>query len=65
VIATNVAETSLTIPGIVYVVDPGFVKQNAYDPRLGMDSLVVLPISQAQARQRSGHAGRTAPGKCY
>ncbi len=65
VIATNVAETSLTIPGIVYVVDPGFVKQNAYDPRLGMDSLVVLPISQAQARQRSGRAGRTGPGKCY
>ncbi|THH16647.1 hypothetical protein EW146_g4029 [Bondarzewia mesenterica] len=53
VIATNVAETSLTIPGIYYVVDPGFAKQNAYDPRLGMDSLVVMPISQAQARQRS------------
>ena len=65
VIATNVAETSLTIPGIIYVVDPGFAKQNAYDPRLGMDSLVVMPISQAQARQRSGRAGRTAPGKCY
>jgi len=43
---TNVAETSLIIPGIIYVVDPGFVEQNAYDPRLGMDSLVVLPISQ-------------------
>ncbi|KAH7886655.1 P-loop containing nucleoside triphosphate hydrolase protein [Phlebopus sp. FC_14] len=65
VIATNVAETSLTIPGIYYVVDPGFSKQNAYDPRLGMDSLVVMPISQAQARQRSGRAGRTGPGKCY
>ncbi|KAF8518624.1 P-loop containing nucleoside triphosphate hydrolase protein [Gautieria morchelliformis] len=65
VIATNVAETSLTIDGIYYVVDPGFVKQNAYDPRLGMDSLVVTPISQAQARQRSGRAGRTGPGKCY
>ena len=65
VIATNVAETSLTIPGIYYVVDPGFAKQNAYDPRLGMDSLVVMPISQAQARQRSGRAGRTGPGKCY
>ncbi|KAF8971677.1 P-loop containing nucleoside triphosphate hydrolase protein [Flammula alnicola] len=60
VIATNVAETSLTIPGIYYVIDPGFSKQNAYDPRLGMDSLVVMPISQAQARQRSGRAGRTA-----
>lgn len=65
VVATNVAETSLTIPGIYYVVDPGFSKQNAYDPRLGMDSLVVMPISQAQARQRSGRAGRTGPGKCY
>jgi ATP-dependent RNA helicase DHX8/PRP22 len=65
VIATNVAETSLTIPGIYYVIDPGFSKQNAYDARLGMDSLVVMPISQAQARQRSGRAGRTGPGKCY
>lgn len=65
VIATNVAETSLTIPGIYYVIDPGFSKQNAYDPKLGMDSLVVMPISQAQARQRSGRAGRTGPGKCY
>ncbi|KAF9270686.1 P-loop containing nucleoside triphosphate hydrolase protein [Marasmius fiardii PR-910] len=65
VIATNVAETSLTIPNIYYVIDPGFSKQNAYDPRLGMDSLVVMPISQAQARQRSGRAGRTGPGKSY
>jgi ATP-dependent RNA helicase DHX8/PRP22 len=65
VIATNVAETSLTIPGIYYVIDPGFSKQNVFDPRLGMDSLVVMPISQAQARQRSGRAGRTGPGKCY
>ncbi|GAA5982794.1 hypothetical protein JCM5350_002991 [Sporobolomyces pararoseus] len=65
ILATNIAETSLTIDGIYYVVDPGFVKQNAYDPRLGMDSLIVTPISQAQARQRSGRAGRTGPGKCY
>ncbi|OCB85640.1 hypothetical protein A7U60_g7290 [Sanghuangporus baumii] len=65
IIATNYAETSITIDGIYYVVDPGFVKQNAYDPRLGMDSLVVTPISQAQARQRAGRAGRTGPGKCY
>src|SRR6266852_3060597 len=50
---------SLTIPGIYYVVDPGFAKQNTYDPCLGMDSLVVMPISQAQARQCSGRAGRT------
>ena len=63
VIATNIAETSITIDGIYYVVDPGFVKQNSYDPKLGMDALVVVPISQAQARQRSGRAGRTGPGK--
>ena len=65
VIATNIAETSITIDGIYYVIDPGFVKQNAYDPKLGMDSLVVTPISQAQAKQRSGRAGRTGPGKCF
>ncbi|KAI8847111.1 putative ATP dependent RNA helicase [Chytridium lagenaria] len=65
VIATNIAETSITIDGIYYVVDPGFVKQNTYDPKLGMDALVVVPISQAQARQRAGRAGRTGPGKCY
>ncbi|KAK2807479.1 DEAH-box ATP-dependent RNA helicase prp22 [Onygenales sp. PD_10] len=65
VIATNIAETSITIDQIYYVIDPGFVKQNAYDPKLGMDSLVVTPISQAQAKQRSGRAGRTGPGKCF
>ncbi|XP_003377412.1 ATP-dependent RNA helicase DHX8 [Trichinella spiralis] len=65
VIATNIAETSLTIDGIYYVVDPGFVKQKIYNPKTGMDSLVVTPISQAQAKQRSGRAGRTGPGKCY
>ncbi|KAJ3317198.1 DEAH-box ATP-dependent RNA helicase prp22 [Blyttiomyces sp. JEL0837] len=65
VIATNIAETSITIDGIYYVIDPGFVKQNTYDAKLGMDALVVVPISQAQARQRSGRAGRTGPGKCY
>jgi ATP-dependent RNA helicase DHX8/PRP22 len=59
VIATNIAETSLTIDGIFYVVDPGFVKQSSYDGKLGMDRLQVTPISQAQARQRSGRAGRT------
>jgi ATP-dependent RNA helicase DHX8/PRP22 len=65
VIATNIAETSLTIDGIYYVVDPGFVKQKIYNPKAGMDSLVVTPISQAAAQQRSGRAGRTGPGKCY
>jgi ATP-dependent RNA helicase DHX8/PRP22 len=65
VIATNIAETSITIDNIYYVIDPGFVKQNAYDPKLGMDSLVITPISQAQAKQRAGRAGRTGPGKCF
>lgn len=59
------AEASLTIDGIYYVVDPGFCKQNVYNPKLGMDSLVVCPISAASARQRAGRAGRTGPGKCY
>ncbi len=57
VIATNIAETSLTIDGIYYVVDPGFCKQKAYNAKIGMDSLIVVPISQAQARQRAGRAG--------
>lgn len=65
VIATNIAETSLTIDGIYYVVDPGFVKQKVFNPKSGMDSLVVTPISQAQAKQRMGRAGRTGPGKVY
>lgn len=65
VIATNIAETSLTINGIYYVVDPGFVKQNVYNSKTGMDQLIVTPISQAQAKQRAGRAGRTGPGKCY
>ncbi|CAO1632924.1 unnamed protein product [Jaminaea pallidilutea] len=65
VLATNIAETSITIDGVYYVIDPGFAKLNAYDARLGMDSLVVTPISQAQAEQRRGRAGRTGPGKCY
>ena len=65
VIATNIAETSITIDGILYVVDPGFVKVNAYDPKRSMDTLVVQPISRAQADQRSGRAGRTGPGICY
>ncbi|XP_034309636.2 ATP-dependent RNA helicase DHX8 [Magallana gigas] len=65
VIATNIAETSLTIDGIYYVVDPGFVKQKVYNSKTGMDQLIVTPISQAQAKQRAGRAGRTGPGKCY
>jgi ATP-dependent RNA helicase DHX8/PRP22 len=58
VIATNIAETSLTIDGIFYVVDPGFVKQKVFNPKTGMDSLVVTPISQAQGKQRASRAGQ-------
>lgn len=65
VIATNIAEASLTIDGIRYVVDPGFAKQTVYNPKLGMNALITAPISQASARQRAGRAGRTAPGICY
>lgn len=65
IVATNIAEASLTIDGIYYVVDPGFAKMKVYSPKNGMDSLVVCPVSQASARQRAGRAGRTGPGKCY
>ncbi|GJN34271.1 hypothetical protein PR202_gb22920 [Eleusine coracana subsp. coracana] len=65
VVATNIAEASITIDGIYYVVDPGFAKLNVYNPKLGLDSLVITPISQASAKQRAGRAGRTGPGKCY
>lgn len=65
VVATNIAEASLTIDGIYYVVDPGFAKIKCFNPKLGMDSLKVAPISQASADQRKGRAGRTGPGKCF
>jgi ATP-dependent RNA helicase DHX8/PRP22 len=65
VLATNIAETSITIDHIYYVIDSGFVKQNVYDHKLGMDKLIVTPISQASAKQRAGRAGRTGPGKCF
>lgn len=65
VVATNIAETSLTIDGIVYVVDPGFSKQKVYNPRIRVESLLVSPISRAAAQQRAGRAGRTRPGKCF
>lgn len=65
IVATNIAETSLTIDGIVYVVDPGFSKQKVYNPRIRVDSLLVSPISKASAQQRAGRAGRTRPGKCF
>lgn len=65
IVSTNIAETSLTIDGIVYVVDPGFSKQKIYNPRIRVESLLVSAISKASAQQRAGRAGRTRPGKCF
>jgi pre-mRNA-splicing factor ATP-dependent RNA helicase DHX15/PRP43 len=65
IVSTNIAETSLTIDGIVYVIDPGFSKQKVYNPRIRVESLLVTPISKASAQQRAGRAGRTKPGKAF
>ncbi|TYI36634.1 hypothetical protein ES332_A03G155100v1 [Gossypium tomentosum] len=65
IVATNIAETSLTVDGVVYVIDSGYVKQRQYNPATGMYSLDVVQISKVQANQRAGRAGRTRPGKCY
>lgn len=65
VISTNIAETSVTIDGVVYVIDPGFSKQKVYNPRTRVESLLVSPISKASAKQRMGRAGRTRDGKCF
>uniref|UniRef100_A0A4W3GFG3 Activating signal cointegrator 1 complex subunit 3 n=1 Tax=Callorhinchus milii TaxID=7868 RepID=A0A4W3GFG3_CALMI len=65
VVATNIAETSLTIDGIIYVIDPGFCKQKSYNARTGMESLIVMPCSRASANQRAGRAGRVSAGRCF
>lgn len=65
IVSTNIAETSVTIDGIVYVVDCGYAKHRVYNPTTGIDSLTVIPISKASAKQRAGRAGRTKPGKCF
>ncbi|CAN6449195.1 unnamed protein product [Victoria cruziana] len=65
IVATNIAETSLTVDGVVYVIDAGYVKQRQYNPSTGMYSLDIVKISRVQADQRSGRAGRTRPGKCF
>ena len=65
IVSTNIAETSLTIDSIVYVVDPGFSKQIVYNPRIRVESLLASPIAKSSARQRAGRAGRTRPGKCF
>lgn len=65
IFATNVAETSLTIPGVKYVVDSGMAKESRFEPGTGMNVLKVCRISQSSANQRAGRAGRTEPGRCY
>lgn len=78
-VSTNIAETSLTIDGVVFVIDPGFSKQKVslllmnslsvffqvYNPRVRVESLLVCPVSKASSMQRAGRAGRTKPGKCF
>ena len=65
VVATNIAEASITIDWIVYIVDCGFVKIKAYNPTSGIESLVIIPVSKASADQRAGRAGRVRAGKAY
>lgn len=65
IVATNIAETSLTLDGVKYVIDTGFCKLKVYNPKIGMDALQITPISQANANQRAGRAGRTGPGQCF
>ncbi|TPX07855.1 uncharacterized protein E0L32_010430 [Thyridium curvatum] len=65
IFSTNIAEASVTIEGIVYVIDCGFVKLRAFNPRTSIETLTATPVSKASARQRAGRAGRTKPGKCF
>ena len=65
VLSTNIAETSVTIPGISYVVDCGLVKQRVFKANTGVDSLQKCTVSKNSASQRMGRAGRTKPGKCF
>ncbi|EED23947.1 ATP dependent RNA helicase, putative [Talaromyces stipitatus ATCC 10500] len=65
VVSTNIAEASVTIDGVVFVIDCGFVKIRAYNPKTGIETLTATPISKASATQRAGRAGRTKPGKCF
>ncbi|WVW83262.1 hypothetical protein I302_105281 [Kwoniella bestiolae CBS 10118] len=65
IFSTNIAEASVTIDGIKYVVDSGFVKLKTFNPKTSMDVLSIAPCSLASANQRAGRAGRTSPGKCF
>lgn len=65
IVSTNIAETSITVPNVRFVIDSGYVKQKTYDPDRHIESLIVVPISQVAAKQRAGRAGRTSSGKCF
>ncbi|KAF5373103.1 hypothetical protein D9758_001733 [Tetrapyrgos nigripes] len=65
IVSTNIAEASVTIEGVKFVIDSGFVKIRTYNPTTALASLVTIPISVASATQRAGRAGRTSPGICY
>jgi ATP-dependent RNA helicase DHX8/PRP22 len=65
IFSTNIAETSLTVAGVGFVVDCGYCKQKNFNPKTGMEALLVTEVSQVQATQRSGRAGRTQAGKCF
>src|SRR5271168_1478334 len=65
ILATNIAETSLTVPGVRFVIDTGVQKRRVFNPSLGIESLQVYKISKSSAAQRAGRAGREAKGTCY
>ena len=65
IVSTNIAATSVTVEGVVYVVDCGYVKQMVYNARTGLDILDIVAVSKSEAAQRAGRAGRTSPGQCY
>lgn len=65
IVATNIAETSLTVDGVRFVIDSGYCKLKVFNPKIGMDTLYITPISRANANQRKGRAGRTGPGICW
>lgn len=65
ILSTNIAQTSVTIPGVKYVVDCGFIKVRTFDNHRMLDMLTIIPVSKANALQRAGRAGRETSGKCY
>jgi len=65
ILATNIAETSVTVPGVRFVIDPGLSKRRKFNAQVGIETLQIHPISKSSAAQRAGRAGREAPGKCY